>query len=104
MFDRSTGSVFVASDSNRVWLGVLFFLWVAFRWSTLCRLRRTSTAELTLTYDEALEEGSVPDKGRFEVSLAGGAAQAVSAVAVDGSEVTLILATPALFGQTVTLT
>ena len=83
---------------------VLFFLWVAFRWSTLCRLRRTSTAELTLTYDEALEEGSVPDKGRFEVSLAGGAAQAVSAVAVDGSEVTLILATPALFGQTVTLT
>ena len=62
------------------------------------------TDELTLTYDEALDEGSVPDKGQFKVSLDGGTAQAVSAVAVDGSEVTLTLATPALLGETVTLT
>ena len=62
------------------------------------------TGELTLTYDEALDEGSVPEKGEFKVSLDGGTAQAVSAVAVDGTTVTLTLATPALLGQTVTLT
>ena len=62
------------------------------------------TDELTLTYDEALDEGSVPEKGEFKVSLDGGTAQAVSAVAVDGTTVTLTLATPALLGQTVTLT
>ena len=62
------------------------------------------TDELTLTYDEALDQGSVPAKGQFKVSLNGGTAQAVSAVAVDGSTVTLTLATPAVFGQVVTLT
>ena len=59
---------------------------------------------LELVYDEALDEGSVPEKGEFKVSLDGGTAQAVSAVAVDGTTVTLTLATPAVFGQAVTLT
>ena len=59
---------------------------------------------LELVYDEALDEGSVPEKGQFKVSLDGGTAQAVSAVAVDGTTVTLTLATPAVFGQVVTLT
>ena len=59
---------------------------------------------LELVYDEALDEGSVPEKGQFKVSLDGGTAQAVSAVAVDGTTVTLTLATPAVFEQVVTLT
>ena len=42
------------------------------------------TNELTLTYDEALDEGSAPAAEQFKVSLNGGTAQAVSAVAVDG--------------------
>ena len=62
------------------------------------------TDQLTLTYDEPLDGGSVPAKEQFEVSLNGGTAQAVSAVAVDGTTVTLTLATPAVFGQVVTLT
>ena len=62
------------------------------------------TDQLTLTYDEPLDGNSVPDKERFEVSLAGGTAQEVSAVAVDGSTVTLTLATPAMFEQVVRLT
>ena len=62
------------------------------------------TDQLTLTYDEPLDGGSVPAKEQFKVSLDGGTAQAVSAVAVDGSTVTLTLARPAVFGQEVTLT
>ena len=65
------------------------------------------TDELTLTYDEALDAGSVPDKGAYEVTATNGGVTTplpVSAVAVDGSEVTLTLATPAVFGETVTLT
>ena len=62
------------------------------------------TDELTLTYDEALDGGSVPAAEQFKVSLDGGTAQAVNEVAVDGSTVTLTLATPAAHGQTVTLT
>ena len=62
------------------------------------------TDQLTLTYDEALDGGSVPAKEQFKVSLDGGTAQAVSAVAVDGLTVTLTLARPAVFGQEVTLT
>ena len=65
------------------------------------------TDELTLTYDEALDAGSVPDKGAYEVTATNGGVTTplpVSAVAVDGSEVTLTLATPAVFGQVVTLT
>ena len=65
------------------------------------------TDELTLTYDEALDAGSVPAAGAYEVTATNGGVTTplpVSAVAVDGSEVTLTLATPALLGQTVTLT
>ena len=42
------------------------------------------TDELTLTYNEALDEDSVPAKEQFKVSLDGGTPEAVSAVAVDG--------------------
>ena len=64
------------------------------------------TDQLTLTYDEALDGGSVPAAGQFKVSLDGGTPQAVSAVAVavDGLTVTLTLATPAVFEQVVKLT
>ena len=65
------------------------------------------TDQLTLTYDEALDEGSVPAAGAYEVTATNGGVTTplpVSAVAVDGNEVTLTLATPAVFGQTVTLT
>ena len=62
---------------------------------------------LELVYDEALDEGSVPAAGAYEVTATNGGVTTplpVSAVAVDGSEVTLTLATPAVFGETVTLT
>ena len=65
------------------------------------------TDELTLTYDEALDAGSAPAAGAYEVTATNGGVTTplpVSAVAVDGSEVTLTLATPAVFGQVVTLT
>ena len=62
------------------------------------------TDQLTLTYDEALDGGSVPAKEQFKVSLDGGTAQAVNAVALSGSTVTLTLATPAVFEQEVKLT
>ena len=65
------------------------------------------TDQLTLTYDEALDGGSVPAAGAYEVSATNGAVTtplAVSAVAVAGRTVTLTLARPAVFGQEVTLT
>ena len=65
------------------------------------------TDQLTLTYDEALDGGSVPAAGAYEVTATNGGVTTplpVSAVAVDGSEVTLTLATPAAHGQTVRLT
>ena len=65
------------------------------------------TDELTLTYDEALDAGSVPAAGAYEVTATNGGVTTplpVSAVAVDGTTVTLTLATPAVFGETVTLT
>ena len=65
------------------------------------------TDELTLTYDEALDAGSVPAAGAYEVTATNGGVTTplpVSAVAVDGTTVTLTLATPAVFGQVVTLT
>ena len=45
-------------------------------------------AELTLTFDEALDEGSVPSAGDFALR-AGGSAVAVATVAVEGSTVVL---------------
>ena len=57
---------------------------------------------LTLTYDEALDTGSVPAAGAFPVTV-GGTARTVSSVAVAGSAVTLTLASPAAAGQAVTV-
>ena len=65
------------------------------------------TDQLTLTYDEALDGGSVPAAGAYEVTATNGGVTTplpVSAVAVDGLTVTLTLATPAAHGQTVRLT
>ena len=60
-------------------------------------------AALVLTYDEALDVASVPGTDAFSISLDGGAGSAPSEVAIDGSEVTLTLATAAAEGQGVTL-
>ena len=63
-------------------------------------------ASLVLTYDEDLDEGSVPPRDAFTVSVAG-AARALAAndpVDVSGKTVTLTLATAAEHGQTVTVT
>ena len=59
-------------------------------------------AALTLTWDEALDEGSVPDTGAFSVTV-DGAARAVDAVAVSGSSATLTLASAVAAGETVTV-
>ncbi len=58
---------------------------------------------LTLTYDEALNESSVPAYGDYTIGLNGGAGPLVTGVAVAGSAVTLTLAAPVAFGDTVTL-
>ena len=63
----------------------------------------TGTTTLTLTWNEPLDEGSVPDPSAFSVSLGGGTGAPPSAVAVSGATVTLTLATPAPEGQTVTV-
>ncbi len=54
--------------------------------------------KVVLTYGEPLEEGSVPDPGDFTVSTGD-----VESVDVSGSRVTLILETPAMPGEEVTL-
>ena len=59
--------------------------------------------ELTLTYDEALDEGSVPGAGAFEVDV-GGTAQAPAGVDVTGATVVLTLASAVAAGETVTVT
>ena len=59
-------------------------------------------ATLTLTFGEALDEGSVPDTGAFSVTV-DGAARAVDAVAVSGSSATLSLASAVAAGETVTV-
>ena len=48
--------------------------------------------QLTLTYNENLDPGSVPNVSRFSVSVAGGAAANPTAVRVSGKTVTLTLA------------
>ena len=57
-----------------------------------------------LTYDEALDEGSVPAASAYWVTVGGNSTAAPSAVAVSGSAVTLTLAAAATSGDTVTLT
>ena len=57
-------------------------------------------ATLTLTFDEALDTSASPASGAFAVEVAG-AARGVSAVSLDGSSVTLTLASAVLAGETV---
>ena len=57
-------------------------------------------ATLTLAYDEALDEESVPETTAFGVTV-GGNGRGVDGVAVSGSAVTLTLASPVAPGDTV---
>ena len=57
---------------------------------------------LTLTWNEALDEGSTPPTHAFDV-LVGGALRGVTAVSVSGSTVTLTLAPAVAPGNTVTV-
>ena len=59
-------------------------------------------AVLTLTYNEALDEGSVPATDAFTVAVSGTAAE-VSHVFVSGSEVTLALASAVTSEDTITV-
>ena len=60
---------------------------------------------LTLTYDEALDAGSLPASSAFSVTVAGSTAALADAtpVAISGSAVTLTLASAVTAGQTVTV-
>ena len=60
-------------------------------------------ATLVLTYDDALDEGSVPAAGSFAARL-GSDTRPPSTVAVSGRTVTLTLATAATHGQAVEIT
>ena len=57
---------------------------------------------LTLTFSEALDEGSVPESSAFEVTVAG-STRGVSNVSVSGSTVTLTLASAVVSSATVTV-
>ena len=59
-------------------------------------------SELTLTFDEALDEGSIAPASAFAVTVAG-AARTVDSVSVSGSAVTLTLASAVTTGETVTV-
>ena len=59
-------------------------------------------AALTLTFGEALDEGSVPPASSFAVTVAG-ATRAVDSAAVSGSVVTLTLTSAVTPGETVTV-
>ena len=60
---------------------------------------------LTLTFDEALDGNSVPAQALFTVTAGGGEVDLADTnpVAVDGTTVTLKLATPVLYDQAVTV-
>ena len=60
-------------------------------------------ASLVLTYDEALDEDSVPAANAYSVVVNSGAAAAPSSVAIGGSAVTLTLASAVLSLDTVTV-
>ncbi len=57
---------------------------------------------LTLTFSEALDEGSVPESSAFEVTVAG-STRGISNVSVGGSVLTLTLASAVVSGETVTV-
>ena len=58
---------------------------------------------IELTYNEALNEASVPAASAFSVSVAGGAAVTPSTVTISGKSVVLALASPPTSGQTSTV-
>ena len=57
---------------------------------------------LTLTFDEPLDTGEVPDRSAFAVTVAG-SGRGVAAVAVSGSAVTITLVPAVVAGDTVTV-
>ena len=57
---------------------------------------------LTLTFDEALDAGQVPDKSAFSVTVAG-SARGVDTVGVSGSVVTITLVAAVFAGEAVTV-
>ena len=57
---------------------------------------------LTLTFDEPLDTGEVPDRSAFAVTV-GDSGRGVAAVAVSGSAVTITLVTAVVAGDTVTV-
>ena len=59
-------------------------------------------ARLTLTFDEPLDTGDVPDRSAFAVTVAG-SGRGVDTVAVSGSAVTLTLVTAVAAGDAVTV-
>ena len=59
-------------------------------------------AELTLTFNEALDTDMIPDTSAFAVTVAGGS-RGVEAVTVSGSAVTLTLVTAVFAGDAVTV-
>ena len=66
------------------------------------RMASVTGSTLTLTFNKALNTGSVPANGDFSVTVAG-TANAVTAVAIAGSVVTLTLTTAVTASQTVLL-
>ena len=62
--------------------------------------RTVEGASLVLTYDESLDEGSVPATSTFEVVVAG-SSRGVTRVSVSGNEVTLTLASAVASGEEV---
>ena len=59
-------------------------------------------ATLTITFDEPLDAGEVPDKSSFAVTLAG-SSRGVDTMSVSGSVVTLTLVTTVFAGEAVTV-
>ena len=59
-------------------------------------------ATLTITFNEALDTGGVPDKSAFSVTVSG-SSQGIDTVAVSGSGVTLTLVTAVTAGDAVTV-
>ena len=59
-------------------------------------------ATLTITFNEPLDTGGVPDKSAFSVTVAG-SGRGVDTVSVSGSDVTITLVTAALAGEVVTV-
>ena len=64
---------------------------------------KVDVTSLVLTYDEALDEDSIPPPSVYSVTVGSNSAEAPSRVAINGSIVRLTLRPPAVVGDTVTL-